>query len=711
MAGVADADDRRDLGVVLVHGIGRHQKGQVLANWGDALVSWMQIHGSGDDFDATGSRAARVVSTRLHSDAEDPANADLEVVVGGTYRRWMLVESCWAASFVPPTFSELVSWSQWTFPATLLSHVAGRMHTDIDGGSSPSSTRVRWTAAAIIKAVPALVLAPVVVLCLLGMLLLGAMPIGSLRRLAGRAQQALAQTVGDSLVLLDRPMQSAAILDRVRRDIRWAGERCDNVVVLAHSQGAAIALDALQGVARVDTLATSAAWQLGDPGPRALITFGSGVNKLFGLRRMASAPGRGERPVRLWAGSVYLYGLALGGALVWRQILTGSTQWGTVLSTALGFATGIGVTLLLFYVAARVLDRSWVAAREWARGPFAFASLAAIVVTNTWIADLFDVHLLLYTAIASAVMVAAWIPATLRAIGWSDTIDLPPSVDAWIDIHASGDLVPGGSTMVHANQLRRCNALDYFNRPWEDHIFVDIDVINTASVLRDHSWYWKNSETFIPWIVMSLSVFSFDQAEPNRPDMYAFVPLDPRGDDARRNRVRWLIVGRAAVLLACASYVLWQWHRLDGYGRQLHEWSLALPLWLPWTDTLWATTADLTVTTMLGFAAVVVVVVVGYLFVVATWTLFDRQTQRASLAGPRRPWWSAVPFAITMAVVLASVPLGDATATWLTDITSPAVDVPEATILGQPVGWVWFGVATFGAGMGLLPWLNEPRSR
>ena len=52
-----------------------------------------------------------------------------------------------------------------------------------------------------------------------------------------KVQLKLAGVVGDSYVLLEDPVQRRAILDRVRRDLKWLIQRCRSVVLIAHSPG------------------------------------------------------------------------------------------------------------------------------------------------------------------------------------------------------------------------------------------------------------------------------------------------------------------------------------------------------------------------------------------------------------------------------------------------------------------------------------------
>src|SRR5262249_38663532 len=70
------------------------------------------------------------------------------------------------------------------------------------------------------------------------------------------------------------PIEAASIVSQVRRNIAWLADRCNAIVIVAHSQGGAIAHMALQG----DT----------PPKLCLLFTFGSGLKKLEQLKYLLS---------------------------------------------------------------------------------------------------------------------------------------------------------------------------------------------------------------------------------------------------------------------------------------------------------------------------------------------------------------------------------------------------------------------------------------
>ena len=102
-------------------------------------------------------------------------------------------------------------------------------------------------------------------------------PISSLRSFVKNILVEMQGTLGDSFVFASNPLVRAWVLDRVRHDLRWLEARCESIVVVAHSQGAAIAYHSL------------AAHK--GPKVRRLITFGSGLLKLSELQDDARVSG------------------------------------------------------------------------------------------------------------------------------------------------------------------------------------------------------------------------------------------------------------------------------------------------------------------------------------------------------------------------------------------------------------------------------------
>jgi hypothetical protein len=161
-------------------------------------------------------------------------------------------------------------------------------------------------------------------------LVVGLVPIPSVRSALQHIQLRMAATVGDSFVLLARPIEAASIVSAVKRDLRWMALKCSEVVVVAHSQGGAVAHLALRGTV---------------PGElKLLFTFGSGLRKLEEARELMRNRSFGLSGV---ATSIALFMLLLCTALVFVAIVDREPQSAASIVVMLAY----GVIAAAFLVA------------------------------------------------------------------------------------------------------------------------------------------------------------------------------------------------------------------------------------------------------------------------------------------------------------------------------------------------------------------------
>ena len=198
---------------------------------------------------ALGADSVEVAAAHLLGDSGDPAapaflDVDISLPGGSDPVRWRLAEGWWAHVFGAPNFRELAVWALVSLPYTILAHfVISFERAWTTGGNWP--TRIAHVAARGVGVFVAALLAPLMALVVGIILLLGVLPIGGLRRIAGALQRALSQSVGDSYVLLSSPSREAAIVHTVKCELEWLTGNADEVIVVAHSQGAEVAHRAL----------------------------------------------------------------------------------------------------------------------------------------------------------------------------------------------------------------------------------------------------------------------------------------------------------------------------------------------------------------------------------------------------------------------------------------------------------------------------------
>ncbi|MDP9176775.1 MAG: hypothetical protein M3O61_03760 [Gemmatimonadota bacterium] len=441
-----------DLGVLFVHGIGDQPRASTLVDFGTPLSEWLSERAKQVD----GSMV--VSSACLTPGDNEPASAELSFEGNGSRRRWLVAEAWWAESFAMRPFPEVARWTLSVVPWTFGSHFGCRLQRVLRARRHGWRGRLIWLARvswALIALLFGVGLSLVVLVLLSGLLLLGLIPWERLRTAIRRMQVRMAATIGDSFILVSRPIEGAAILSRFSRDLEYLIARCRRVAVVAHSQGGAVAVLSLDAcpIERVNLL----------------ITFGSGLRKLEEITKL-------------------------------RQALT--VQRGAALTVA---------ALATVTVAAALLVRMVVERRDLASG-----------------------DVLIFAGFATVGM-------ALLIAGISDFVsrpDLPRLQElarrfhdrgiTWNDLYASADPVPNGP--LHD----------------DDAVLPDsIEVVNGASMLSDHTGYWRNRDEFVTLVSEALLKFDDPPIMPLlEPATIAYL--------RRRRRVRVMML-RLIIWVAAAS--------------------------------------------------------------------------------------------------------------------------------------------------------------
>jgi hypothetical protein len=336
---------RHELGILLVHGIGSQKQGETLRGFGLPLSRWLkrwlshpertwleagvtrnalndwisrksnepdtvssifsELWNAAENAPMTGearhwSKVEAVsatigyptISATVDFQAATPAGDArpastvldirlLNVENGLEERQWLVAESWWAESFPSPKYRQLLWWGFKVVPWAVVGHYSRRV---IEAFATISDTRVKpglleWlrliVAALWLVVSPAVALVTMMTLIVLGVPALTRVPvIGSWVK---GVQRTLVETLGDSLVFTKEEIDSAQIKTSVTKDLEWLFTQCEKVAVIAHSQGAAVSHTVLSERARHK-----------QPPIDLLITFGSGLRKLFELRKTRS---------------------------------------------------------------------------------------------------------------------------------------------------------------------------------------------------------------------------------------------------------------------------------------------------------------------------------------------------------------------------------------------------------------------------------------
>ena len=313
-AGALDAEEvpptpRADVGVLLVHGIGNHREGVTLRAFGQPLLDWLKdwLRGKG----AEHARGDVVVSEARFNNAEAPAYAlaqvsrvDRDSSEKSQKESWLFCEGWWGSTVQSPASLQLLRWMWTRGPLLIYWHFYIRQ----TAGEKSKQTDLLFSLLALLLASFSQVVIGIA-------MLLSLIPIGPWRQKIVAAVRVLTLTLGDSYVL-EEDIQRAALVERVRRALDWLTKRTKQMVVIAHSQGAAIAHEVLRQSAP-DNLSM-------------FITVGSGLEKLHFLREVVISR-RGL--IVAWL----IFPLAAAG---------GAMALSAISSTAERWEIGLGVTPL-----------------------------------------------------------------------------------------------------------------------------------------------------------------------------------------------------------------------------------------------------------------------------------------------------------------------------------------------------------------------------
>ncbi len=545
----SSSDDDFALGVLVVHGIGDQKQGATLTTWVDALSEWCNTRDS-KTTDPDQRRLKAQVRRAMLRPADGPANVELNVtssrartnpntdhtVRTTNSQTWLVAEGWWASTFEPPSFGEIWSWSFISVPATAAMHANAMVASAIRRWKSSRGAQAIYEGARlavmILFLITLVMLSPLILVLLTLLLVLGliaaALPIDALRSLVAKAQLISVGTIGDTKRLIDSPTQAGAIKSPVADGIAWLRERgCKKVVVLAHSQGAAVTyktlVDMSEGLhGRVEPI-------------DAFISVGSGLPKVHALEYLSSPAG-----LRLRLASVAVPMSAVVGALSLRFLRESGALSGFVLPLCILAATGA------FLFTAR-----FISTRR--RGQFgllaSFLALSLIgliaAVITTLVVD------------QSVVVVVAMLAITLGlgAVYTLATEEIPPvpntlerATRRWIDLWGSVDPVPAGPTRTNLA-----------GRPetWR--------VTNLGSVALDHNSYPANDDECLALIGTEL----LQHAGIGTPEL-ARPRLNPT---ERRWRVAWRSINAYLLGGAVIVFALTTWRGAD---EAAHRWYATL---------------------------------------------------------------------------------------------------------------------------------------
>ncbi|MGK9147241.1 hypothetical protein KXS11_06410 [Plantibacter flavus] len=324
-----------DVGFLFVHGIGQQRKGSTLAEAGDALHRYI-----GTEFaPAPPTDDPTLSMSDVHLTDDGPAHGTIRFAPSSdTTAEWLLAESHWAETFLPPSASATVRWLSMRAPYLLLSRATeGLVESWRAWWNRPQYWwRIALQMIWIFAAVPIGVV--LVVVLLIAVFLRTLIPFAWVQTILGQIEAILTSFLGDSYLFTASAVSSTAMSTRVAEEIDWIRARAKRVIVVAHSQGASVATQALATLDPVEVL----------------VTYGAGISQLAWLRSRAATcfavvfwsviwvvglagvvvtvvqaievTRGGSLPPWLWAVMLFLWPVLLGGAGRLRDGIAGSRR-------------------------------------------------------------------------------------------------------------------------------------------------------------------------------------------------------------------------------------------------------------------------------------------------------------------------------------------------------------------------------------------------
>lgn len=548
-----------EVGVLFVHGIGVHTKGQAVLQFGQSLMAGLDAWISENPADINRllsiSRLKHIsvdkaCVTPFSDDPAAPPNVALSINNISQIRQssnqaqkpaqWLLAESAWDETYPVPTFRDLWLWGVDGLPWTLISHFDTRLRRieyQIKDAANQKDLwwnllRWVWEHTSIVLG---LLLVPLLVISLLLLLLIGSIPVPSLQPLVAAWQRRIARSVGDSYVLVGNDLSGAVIYERMRRDLVWLCERASHVAVIAHSQGAAIAHRVIyqshHSCTDVEKL-------------KLFVTVGQGLRKLTELQ----SPKDGRKQFRpIWGASTTM----VAGA-VCLLLFLGNSACGSGLPCDFPHfrQSLLVIGLLLFAFLLRSLHLRSVLAASKALGwinkllipLFMLFLLGDVLMAYFTLSPAFGTWVLLAGAAFSLELAQRFLRMWEAAAGKSlapqeqNERDKKEYEETYAFNHMSLQQIHWYNFFAARDSVSNGPLLDYYEPTAR---FVQRQVTNRDSLLLDHTTYADNYEGVIFPIVQALAALP-QHKPPTAPELNKNLES---AWDSRQRRINLLSVG------------------------------------------------------------------------------------------------------------------------------------------------------------------------
>ncbi len=532
-----------------------------MTRWGERLQEWLELWDNPD------------IIFHKH----EPIRVDLQPGTGKTAsislvrssdqftseREWVLAEAWWAEAFAAPGPRRMASWTLQAFPQAIIGYAVGRfarLRGAMRYQSQPATGLARLISGArmafwIALVIPAtVVLGPILAILAAFMLVVGLVPISSVRRAIAAIQIRFTSVLGDSQIFLESEFRSAYMAQAVDDGLDLLRERrCRRIAVVAHSQGAAIARLALE---RTTTPKRNI---------DLLVTIGSGINKLDQLKRF---------PISVAFSLSIVLMLAVTGASAWYDL---SQQIPSVadlvLSTGPIIAAVVASPFYVFVVESRV--------KRWGKTvPITLSVISGAALVG-WVTLVGVPRPAIFIAFMSALSIVAF--GAIYAEGTKQARVRPndrffSSVGQWLDLWALQDPIPNGPTRIQTDPTTRRALLGRSPDDWHR----SIQVRNFDSLLFDHTTYWDARDDAVTHVGIALLNLSDRGAlhetrhmQQHRVELALMEEMFESARMDRAWRLGWLRSLRllSIVFAALIGVRVWPWSpRLTDASKGAPEW-------------------------------------------------------------------------------------------------------------------------------------------
>lgn len=226
------------MALVFVHGIGNQRQGSGTRSLAQAIFRWKEREAGDRAPTRLAAAGIEAVDTRLTG--PEAAFSVLDVVTDGAQQHWLVTEAWWADCYDPPSAAATLRWLAVYAPLAIVTRC---LEGVISAWHRSWNHPLQWwrIAAALLLVLLATPLSALILaVSAVATFLRAFIPIAWVRSLLDAVVRILTRVLGDSFLFTIDPVARNAMETAVAERLEETCAQADRVVVVAHSQGAAI---------------------------------------------------------------------------------------------------------------------------------------------------------------------------------------------------------------------------------------------------------------------------------------------------------------------------------------------------------------------------------------------------------------------------------------------------------------------------------------